>query len=70
MFIVIEIQKSNGQIATLDTPYDNYRDAMAKYHTILAAAAKSGLERHGAIIITENLTTVAYQSFVKEEENE
>lgn len=61
---------SNGQMSTIDTPYDNYRDAMAKYHTILAAAAKSGLERHGAIIITENLTTVAHQIFVEEEENE
>ncbi len=53
MFIVIEIQKSNGQLATIDTPYDNYKDAMAKYHTILAAAAKSGLDRHSAVILDE-----------------
>ncbi len=70
MFIVIEIQKSNGQIATIVNAYDDIKDAKARYHTILAAAAKSGLERHGAVILSESGATIANESYVTEGEAE
>ena len=55
MFIVIEIQKNNeGQIATLVNAYSDHNTAEQKYHTILAAAAVSGLPSHAAVMLLEN----------------
>lgn len=53
MFIVIEIQKTDDQVATIVNAYANYSDAMARYHTVLAAAAKSEIDTHSAVIIDE-----------------
>ena len=67
MFIVIEIQKNaQGQVATLLTAYDSLREAQSKYYTILAAAAKSGLPRHGAAILYEDGKEIASQSFASD----
>lgn len=64
MFIVLEIQKTNGQVAILPYQYEEILDAEAKYHTILSAAAKSQCEVHTALIMTE------YGFILKEEHYE
>ena len=52
-YIVIEIQtNAEGSIATLATNYSDYWQAQQKYHTVLAAAAASGLPVHSAVIMT------------------
>lgn len=53
MFIVLEIQKNQGQVATLTYQYGDVLDAENKYHLILASASKSEVEVHTAMIITE-----------------
>lgn len=53
MFIVIEIQKTGEQVATIVNAYADYIDAAARYHTILAAAAKSEADTHSAVILDE-----------------
>ena len=53
MFIVLEIQKNKGQVATLTYQYEDVLDAESKYHNILSFASKSEVEVHTAMIITE-----------------
>ena len=53
MYIVLEIQKNQGQVATLTNQYTDILDAENKYHLILASASKSEVEVHTAMIITE-----------------
>jgi len=53
MYIVLEIQKNQGQVATLTNQYTDILDAESKYHLILASASKSSVEVHTAMIITE-----------------
>lgn len=71
-YIVMEIQKDKaGKIATLVTSHADIQDARAKYHTVLAAAAKSGLPLHGALILEENGAQIARECYeIAEEPNE
>lgn len=51
-WVVTEVQVlNNGQKAALVTCFDNEDDAFAKFYTIGAAAAKSGLPYHGFWIV-------------------
>jgi len=54
-YIVLEIQKfADGTIAVppINT-YENFFDALARYHTILAVAAKSDVPLHSAVILND-----------------
>lgn len=51
-FTVLEIQvNTEGSRACLPVIYDNYDGALAKFYTICAAAAVSGLPYHSAHIL-------------------
>ena len=52
MFIVTEIQTVNDQTLTITNQFATLNEADNKYHTILAAAAVSNVEIHGAIMFT------------------
>ena len=54
MFIVVEMQTSGSSTAIV-TPveYTDRNEAEAKYHTVLAAAAVSDVEKHACIVFTE-----------------
>lgn len=52
-YYVIELQTTGGQTAYLVDGYTSREQAEAKYHTILAAAAVSSVEKHAAVILTE-----------------
>ena len=54
MYIVLEIQKTGDQIATLVTSYQNRNEAESKFYTVLAAAALSTVEKHAASLLTDN----------------
>lgn len=55
MYIVMEIQKnSEGQVATLVNTYESHAQAEQKYHTVLAAAAVSGLPGHAAVMMLDD----------------
>lgn len=71
-YLVFEIQTYlNGEIGTLITQHSNRNEAESKYHTVLAAAAISGLLRHCAVLMTNEgflLETKCYElSSVPEE---
>lgn len=54
MYIVIEIQKSNGEVSTIVNSYETSNEAEAKFYQIMSVAAVSQLERHSASILTED----------------
>lgn len=55
MYIVTEVQVSDqNAVAVLNTNFENYNQAVSKYHTVLAAAASSSVDRHGAFLYTED----------------
>lgn len=53
-YVVIEIQCfADGGMATPSYSYSELNSAEAKYHTILATAAKSSLPKHACILISD-----------------
>lgn len=58
IYYVLEFQTSSGSGAVIPTIHHSRQDAEARYHTILAAAASSEIEKHGAAILTEDLFVV------------
>ena len=71
-FVVIEIQKNlQGVISTLPYAFDEKKDAEAKYHQILSAAALTTLPCHAAVMLREDgiyLKSEAYSANVEPEE--
>lgn len=69
MYFVLEIQiNETGSI--LPYAFDNQPDAEAKYHSILAVAAKSAVPKHSAVLMAENGITLKHESYFHEEEPE
>ncbi len=62
MFIVLEIQNSSILVNT----YNTRNEAENKYHTILAYAAVSSIEKHAAAMLTEDGEYIKSECFVHE----
>lgn len=58
MYLVIELQTSNGQISTLNYQFDDIRLAEQKYYLILSAAAVSTIDVHAAMIVDSKGTVL------------
>lgn len=70
-YIVTEVQHmANDAVTTLAYSFDDERSANAKYHSVLAAAALSGLPVHSAVMFTENGVFIKGEDFVTEPELE
>ena len=54
MYIVIEMQTTGETVGTLTYQFSNLSQAEAKYHSILAVAATSGLYVHAAILMNNH----------------
>lgn len=68
-YIVIELQTmETGQVANIATAYDSLAAAQSKFHTILAAAALSGLPAHAALILDEEGVVQDHGCFRHEEQ--
>lgn len=68
MYFVLEIQINNGTGSILPYAFGNQADAEAKYHSILAVAAKSEVQKHSAVLMAENGITLKHESYFHEEE--
>ena len=62
MFIVLEIQNT----ATLVNAYSTRNEAENKYHTILAYAAISSVEKHSAVMLTNEGEYIKSECFEHE----
>ena len=55
MYIVTEVQiNESNTVSILNDNYTGYNQAVNKYHTVLAAAALSNVDRHSAFLYTED----------------
>ena len=53
-YLVIEIQANwDGAVGNIVTSHDTRAEAESKYHSVLAAAAVSGIMKHSAVIMDE-----------------
>lgn len=70
MYIVLEIQKnSEGRVATLVYAFEDRSQAEQKYHTVLAAAAVSGLPGHAAVMMLDNGYVIKRENYGTADQN-
>ena len=70
-YLVIEIQKNaDGAVGNLVYAYDTINAAESKYHTVLAAAAVSGLPSYAAVLLNETGFCVKHERYTVEPEPE
>lgn len=63
-YIVIEIQTfDTGSVTTQAWRYEDELGAEAKYHAVLAAAAKSALPRHAATMLAGDGSYVQHRCY-------
>ena len=58
VYYVFELQTNNNTGSALVNTYTNRADAEEKYHEILKYASKSQVQKHGAMIVTEDLFAI------------
>lgn len=68
-YIVIEIQKAADESIAVPpiATYDNFFDALSKYHTVLAAAAVSAVPTHTCVILNDVGQEIRMDSYNKSE---
>lgn len=54
MYIVIELQTTNGVTGNIVTQYDNLPSADSAYHSVLSSAAISNVNTHACVMLTES----------------
>jgi len=66
-YLVIEIQKNaDGTVAVPPiASYDNFFDALSKYHTVLATAAISDVPVHTCVVLNEVGQEIRLDSYNK-----
>jgi hypothetical protein len=64
MYFVIELQTNNGQTAYLVTSHATRAEAESKYHTVLSAAAVSSVEKHAAILVSDEGFPLMNQCYI------
>ena len=64
-YLVIEIQTNEGgAVGNFVFAFDTWNEAQSKYHSVLAAAAVSGLPVHAAMLVDNHgglLESMAYE---------
>ena len=63
MYIVIELQASDGKVASIVTNYTDHEEAQSKFHQIMAAAAVSSVSCHSAVILDETGMSLRQESY-------
>lgn len=63
MYFVIETQVNNGTGSTLVTTHETRNEAESKFHQILQYAAVSNVEKHGAMVVTEDCIVVLHSCY-------
>ena len=66
IFYVIEFQSSTTG-AVIPLAYTDRSDAEAKYHELLAVAAKSEVRKHGVMLCNEDLFILKSELYTHEE---
>ena len=64
MLYVLEFQTNGNSGSVIPTAYTEQSDAETKYHDILKFAAKSAVEKHGAMIITDDMFETKHELYI------
>jgi len=68
-YIVMEIQTNfDGTVGNIVTSYNNQADAESAYYLILAAAVKSNLMMHTAMLFTNDGNVIMSKNYVHEQQ--
>ena len=68
-YIVVEIQSfADGGMATPSYSYSDLNSAEAKYHSVLAVAAKSSVLKHACILMTDEGFPLRHECYTHEVE--
>lgn len=63
LYIVIELQKTGNQMASLVTSHETLQDAQHKFYSVAASAAISQLDKHSVILINDDGFTIEKLTF-------
>lgn len=68
MYIVLEIQKNeNGTVGIISTQYESREEALQKYYQICSYAVVSKVQKHSAMIVTDDAMVFKSECFNHEE---
>lgn len=66
-YVVVELQTmKDGKVANIVTQHDTRSEAESKFHSVLAAAAISGLPVHGAVLMNNHCFVLESRCFGQE----
>lgn len=66
-YVVVELQTmKDGKVANIVTQHDTRSEAESKFHSVLAAAATSGLPVHGAVLVNNHCFVLESRCFGQE----
>ena len=66
-YVVVELQTTkDGKVANIVTQHDTRSEAESKFHSVLAAAAISGLPVHGAVLMNNHCFVLESRCFGQE----
>ena len=63
MYIIIELQTTNGQTGNIIQTKETLEEAMSVYHGILASAAISNVEYHTALVLDKEGQYIARECY-------
>lgn len=68
-YVTVELQTTaDGSVANLTTVWNTRSEAEGAYHTILAAAAQSGLPSHACTLLDSEGVLLSRQVYKQDEE--
>lgn len=70
MYFIVELQVNGDSGANIVQTADTYEKAMSKYHTVLASASVSEVEKHSCIVLDDEGRHMARECYkhIKEPE--
>lgn len=70
MFVVIELQKTGNEVASIVTKHNTRNEADSKFYAVMSAAAVSNVEKHACTLLTEEGTALRNAYYEHEQEEE
>lgn len=64
VYFVVETQVDNGVGACIPLAFTDRDQAEAKYHQLLSVAAVSNVDKHGVILMNEDLFVIKKEVYV------
>lgn len=64
MYIIIELQTTDGITSNIVQTKETRAEAMSTYHSILSSAAMSSVECHTALVVDEQGKTIARECYI------